>query len=156
MDDKNKLLCITYSMNLIKLLTVEGQQNINVFELIKNLKVLLEDDKWLIKFIFWELSFYKSVGYDIEFKDYVDKEILNNGEEKYYVKSTNKFVPNFLINKNYNIDNAKDVLDGFKIVGDYLEKTILKTIGINYPNSRLEFFNSIKNLDLSDPQNMKL
>ena len=78
------------------------------------------------------------------------------GEEKYYVKSTNKFVPNFLINKNYNIDNAKDVLDGFKIVGDYLEKTILKTIGINYPNSRLEFFNSIKNLDLSDPQNMKL
>ena len=125
-------------------------------KLSKNLKVLLEDDKWLIKFIFWELSFYKSVGYDIEFKDYVDKEILNNGEEKYYVKSTNKFVPNFLINKNYNIDNAKDVLDGFKIVGDYLEKTILKTIGINYPNSRLEFFNSIKNLDLSDLQNMKL
>ena len=61
-----------------------------------------------------------------------------------------------MINKNYNIDNTKDVLDGFKIVGDYLEKTILKTIGINYPNSRLEFFNSIKNLDLSDPQNMKL
>ena len=156
MEDKNKLLCITYSMNLIKLLTVEGQQNINVFELIKNLKVLLEDDKWLIKFIFWELSFYKSVGYDIEFKDYVDKETLNNGEEKYYVKSTNKFVPKFLINKNYNIDNTKDILDGFKIVGDYLEKTILKTIGINYPNSRLEFFNSIKNLDLSDLQNMKL
>ena len=45
---------------------------------------------------------------------------------------------------------------GLKLLSDYLEKTILKTIGINYPNSRLEFFNSIKNLDLSDPQNMKL
>ena len=31
MDDKNKLLCISYAMSLIKLLTVEDQQNENIF-----------------------------------------------------------------------------------------------------------------------------
>ncbi len=116
MDDKNKLLSISYAMSLIKLLTVEDQQNENVFYLTDNLKNILNHNKWLLEFIFWELSFYKCVG----------------------------------------IDNYNELLNGFKIVGDYLEKTILKTIGINYPSSRSNLYTSIKNLSLFDQQNMKL
>ena len=156
MDDKNKLLCISYAMSLIKLLTVEDQQNENVFYLTDNLKNILNHNKWLLEFIFWELSFYKCVGYDIEFKDYVSEEIGSNGNKKYFVKSTKKNVPNFLIDKNFEIDNYNELLIGFKIVGDYLEKTILKTIGINYPSSRSNLYMSIKNLSLFDQQNMKL
>ena len=155
MDDKNKLLCMSYAMNLIKILTVEDQQNENVFHLADTLRNLLNNNKWLLEFIFWELSFYKSVGYDIEFKDYVSEEIGTNGNKRYYVKSTNKIIPNFLIDRNFEIDNYAELLNGFKIVGDYLEKTILKTIGINYPSSRSNFYASIKNLSLSDQQNMK-
>ncbi len=155
MEDRHKLLCITYAMNLIKLLTVEGQQNINIFKLADNLKNLLEDNNWLVKFIFWELNFYKSVGYDIEFKDYVNKEVESNGNEIYYVKSSKKFVPNFLINKNDKINDTNDILYAFKLIGDFLEKTILRTIGINYPNSRIDFYSSIKNLSQFDQQNMK-
>ena len=90
MDDKNKLLSISYAMSLIKLLTVEDQQNENVFYLTDNLKNILNHNKWLLEFIFWELSFYKCVGYDIEFKDYVSEEIGSNGNKKYFVKSTKK------------------------------------------------------------------
>ena len=121
-----------------------------------NLKNILNHNKWLLEFIFWELSFYKCVGYDIEFKDYVSEEIGSNGNKKYFVKSTKKNVPNFLIDKNFEIDNYNELLIGFKIVGDYLEKTILKTIGINYPSSRSNLYTSIKNLSLFDQQNMKL
>ena len=156
MDDKNKLLCISYAMSLIKLLTVEDRQNENVFYLTDNLKNILNHNKWLLEFIFWELSFYKCVGYDFEFKDYVSEEIGSNGNKKYFVKSTKKNVPNFLIDKNFEIDNYNELLIGFKIVGDYLEKTILKTIGINYPSSRSNLYTSIKNLSLFDQQNMKL
>ena len=143
-------------MSLIKLLTVEDQQNENVFYLTDNLKNILNHNKWLLEFIFWELSFYKCVGYDIEFKDYVNEEIGTNGNKKYFVKSTKKNIPNFLIDKNFEIDNYNELLIGFKIVGDYLEKTILKTIGINYPSSRSNLYTSIKNLSLFDQQNMKL
>ena len=156
MENKNKLLCISYAMNLIKLLTVEDQKNVNVFFLADNLKNILNNNKWLLKFIFWELSFYKCVGYDIEFKDYVSKKIDINGNIKYFVKSTKKNIPNFLIDKNFEIDNYDELLNGFKVVGDYLEKTILKTIGINYPSSRSNLYTSIKNLSLFDQQNMKL
>ena len=155
MDDKNKLLCITYAMNLIKLLTVEDQHNMDIFLLADNLKKLLQNNNWLIKFIFWELNFYKFVGYDINFRDYVSEEIGNNGDKIYFVKSTKKNIPNFLIDKNQEIKDFNELLDGFKIVGDYLEKTILKTIGITFPQSRLNFYISIKNLNLFDQQNMK-
>ena len=156
MDDKHKLLCISYAMNLIKLLTVEEQINENVFVLADNIKNLLSNNKWLLKFIFWELSFYKCIGYDIDFKDYVSEEIGANGNKKYFVKSSKKNIPNFLIDKNYEIYDYAELLDGFKIVGDYLEKTILKTIGINFPSSRSNLYASIKSLSLFDQQNMKL
>ena len=155
-DDKNKLLCITYAMNLIKLLTVENQKNENVFELINCLKKLLIHKKWLIQFIFWELDIYKCIGYDIDFKDYVNKKNEINGKKKYFVKSTKKNIPSFLIEKNYEISDYDELLNAFKIVGDYLDKTIIRTIDVNFPNSRIDFYNSIKNLSLFDRQNMKL
>ena len=40
--------------------------------------------------------------------------------------------------------NAKATSIGLKLVGDYLDKTILKPNNINYPNSRLLFINSLK------------
>ena len=143
LNDQKKLCCIVYAMNLIKILTVENQQNKNIFNLIDNLFYILKDNDWLIKFIFWELKFYKNIGYDINFADYV-KNIIIEGDEKYVVESNKKIIPNFLINKkNIPIDN-NEILIGYKIVGDFLDKTILKPNNITYPSSRIEFVNLIK------------
>ena len=53
-----------------------------------------------------------------------------------------KYVPNFLIEKDSNVDDIKILLNGLKLVGDFLDKTILKPNNLNYPNSRLVFINS--------------
>ena len=42
-----------------------------IYELLLSFFETLGRDKWLTNFIFWELSFYKSIGYDIDFKNYV-------------------------------------------------------------------------------------
>jgi len=55
-----------------------------------------------------------------------------------------KIVPNFLVDKNKDIENLKDLLNGLKLVGDYLEKTILKPNNMSQPLSRLQFINSLK------------
>ena len=39
---------------------------------------------------------------------------------------------------------TNDIIKGFNIVGDFLDKTILKPNNINYPLSRIEFGNLIK------------
>tara|TARA_B100000029_G_C17338311_1_gene874345 strand:- start:34 stop:714 length:681 start_codon:yes stop_codon:yes gene_type:complete len=143
LNNKKKLFCIIYTMNIIKILTVENQENKNIYNLLNNFFKILDNDDWLIKFIFWELNFYKSIGYDINFKNYV-KSIIIDGKEKFIVESNNKIVPNFLINNDIHPNNQKDLINGFNIVGEFLEKTILKPNNINFPSSRIEFGNLIK------------
>ena len=144
-DHKQKLSCITLAMNLIKILTAESQANIKVYELIENFFLILKDKDWLKKYIFWELDLLKILGYDLELENLVEKDTIEN-ETVYYASSNTekKYVPNFLIEKNLEVVDVKTLLNGLKLVGDYLDKTILKPNNINYPNSRLLFVNSFK------------
>ena len=143
LNHEKKLLCIIYSMNLIKILTMEGQENKNIFNLIEYLFQILKKDEWLFDYIFWELKIYKNLGYDINFSDYV-KKITDGNDIKFIVEITNKEIPNFLINKENDHINLKEFLNGFKIVGEFLEKTILKPNNISFPSSRNDFLNSLK------------
>jgi len=143
LDNQKKLYSIIYSMNLIKILTADNQENKNIYNLINNFFNILKKDKWLINFIFWELEIYKNVGYDIDFSNYVTK-VTINGNKKFIVESNKKIIPSFLINKKSIPIKNDEIFNGFKIVGDYLNKTILKPNNINYPNSRTEFVNLIK------------
>jgi len=113
--------------------------------LIKNFYTFLEKENWIKNYIFWELEFFKVIGYDLELKNLVKKELINN-EVKYFVKSTkeNKIVPNFLIDNNQDFLNEEILIDGLRLVGDYLEKSILKPNNINYPLNRLRFLNTFK------------
>ncbi len=130
-------------MRLIKILTVDSQENKNIYNLIENLFQILKKDNWLIDYIFWELNIYKNLGYDLNFNDYV-KKISDGNVVKFIVKNTDKEIPNFLINKKNNFENLNEILKGFKIVGEFLEKTILVPNNINFPISRNDFINSLK------------
>ena len=57
LNNKKKLFCIIYTMNIVKLLTVENQENINIYNLLSNFFLILDKKDWLINFIFWELNF---------------------------------------------------------------------------------------------------
>ena len=144
-DNKQKLACIVTAMNLVKLLTVESQENINIYNLINNLFLLLKKIDWLKDFVFWELQLLKLIGYDLELKNIVDEEIVN-GKKKFFVQRNNekKFIPNFLIENENNQTDNKNIISGLKLVGDYLEKSILKPNNISFPVSRIEFINMIK------------
>ena len=144
-DHKQKLSCITSAVNLIKILTPESQTNIKVYKLIESLFLILKEKDWLKKYIFWELELLKILGYDLELENFVEKDVIEN-KTVYYASSNNekKYVPNFLIEKNLEVNDVKILLNGLKLVGDYLDKTILKPNNINYPNSRLLFENSFK------------
>ena len=144
-DNYRKLLCIFSAFQLIKILTAESQKNLKIYSLIKNFYTFLKKENWIKNYIFWELEFFKVIGYDLELKNLVKKELINN-EVKYFVKSTkeNKIVPNFLIDNNQDFLNEEILIDGLRLVGDYLEKSILKPNNINYPLNRLRFLNTFK------------
>ena len=145
LEDKKKLLCIIYAMNLIKLLTVENEKNIEIFKLIDEFFKILTNKNWLSQFIIWELKFYKLIGYDVNFKEYVDK-IIYKDTVSYKMKNSKKLIPNFLVEKKIDDINDKDNLLAFSIVGDYLDKTIIKSNNLNFPRTRTDFYNSLKSI----------
>ena len=143
LENKKKLFCIIYCMNLIKILTAENENNVEIYNLLEKLFKIIELNNWLVEFLYLELNILKSIGYDINFKDYVVNKNIN-GQTKYIVDSSQKIIPNFLIDKKISPENLKDIYKGFSIVGDFLDKTIIKPNNKNYPSSRNDFVNLLK------------
>ena len=49
-----------------------------------------------------------------------------------------------LVEKDIEVNDLSTLVNGLKLVGDYLDKTILRPNNLNYPNSRLLFLNTLK------------
>ena len=132
-------------MSLIRLLTAESQSNIKIFDLIEKFYLILSNDDWLKDYIFWELELLKTIGFDLELSNFATKELLDD-KIIYVVKSKNekKIIPNFLIDKKIVVNDLNILLNGLKLVSDFLEKTILKPNNLNYPISRTQFINSLR------------
>ena len=146
LDNKLKLSCIIYSIQIIKILTVENQSNIKIFELIENLYKILDDHNWLKKFVIWELDFFKLIGYEISFLDYAEK-VTKNNKTFYVSKNDNsKIIPNFLVNNNDSVQNNQEIVNALSITGDFLKKSILNDNDYSLPNSRINFENLIEKL----------
>ena len=144
-EDRKKLLCILSSMNLVKLLTVDNQSNIKIYNLIDDFYSFLKNSNWINKLIFWELELLKLIGYDLELKNIVSEEIVN-GKKLYFVSNNNdkKYVPNFIVENNNEIDDFKQISNGLKLITDYLDKSILRPNNISHPRSRIDFLKTLK------------
>ena len=139
LDSKIKLSCILYSLNLIKILTVENQLNHEIYKQFNKLYEILNQDEWIKDFIFWELEVIKLVGYDINFNNYIDNKKFNSNDSYVSTLDGSKIIPSFLLKKNGTSINKDELKDGLKIVGDFLNKSVLIPNNINYPLSRIEF-----------------
>ncbi len=144
-ENSQKLSCINSAMSLIRLLTAESQSNIKIFDLIEKLYLILANDEWLKDYIFWELELLKTIGFDLELNNLATK-VLIDDKIVYVVKSKTeqKIIPNFLVNKKIIVNDLDILLNGLKLVSDFLEKTILKPNNLKYPISRTQFINSLK------------
>ena len=130
-------------MNLIKILTAENEKNKEIYLLINKYFEILRESDWLSKFVYWELDFYKLIGYDINFRDYVD-ELIEGNKLSYVLKNSKKVLPKFLIDRGEKEISFQETYDALNIVGDYLDKTIIKPNNLNFPKTRFNFQNSLK------------
>ena len=144
-DNKKKLFCINTAMNLIKLLTAESQSNEKIYKLINDFYIIIKKNNWVKDYIFWELKLLEYLGYHLELEKIAESEIINK-EKKYFVRSNTekKYIPNYFIETKENNFDKTNLLSGLKLVGDFLDKNVLKPNNINYPISRLQFLDLFK------------
>ena len=144
-DSRQKLFCVSSAMQLVKILTAESQKNLKIYDLLNHFYEIIDADRWVKNYIFWELELLSNIGFNIELEKLVNKDI-NNSDDVYKITSSTqvKYVPNFLIDKNNDNPSQKSLLDGLKLVGDFLDKNILKPNNLSQPINRLQFIDALK------------
>ena len=70
--------------------------------------------------------------------------ILDNKNNTWHIDKAIMEYHVFLVEQNYNEVDMKQISSGFKLVTDYLEKSVLKPNNILQPKSRIEFLNQLK------------
>ena len=143
-SDKKKLNCIVSTFNLIYLLTVENQTNNEIYESIRNFYILLKEQNWKKRLIFWELNFLKLIGFDLDIKKYAKSETVKNKKE-FLIKTQNKVikVPKFLIDNTIDKVDVQDLINAFNLINEYMKVNIFSLNNINFPVSRLKFIEKL-------------
>ncbi len=144
-SDKKKLNCIVSMLELIKILTVDGQENQKIYELISEFFKILNNEKWEVDYVYCELSLLKFIGFDLNISEYCKSEVIENAQ-KYFIESASKkmIVPNFLIEDNKENITNKDIFNSLNLISEYLKKNILLPNNINFPFSRENFIRNFK------------
>ena len=145
-SERKKLNCIVSMLELVKILTVDGQENIKIYQLIKDLFDLLNKNDWIIKYVFWELDLLKFIGFDLNIKNFCKNEIINE-KKVYFVENSFKkiIVPNFLVEKcDLEKISNKDIYNSLYLIGEYMKKNIYVPNNVNFPISRQNFINYFK------------
>ena len=144
-SEKKKLTCIVSMLDLIKILTVDGQENSKIYNLIDNLFMMLNNENWKSDYVFWELNLLKYIGFDINLIEYCKYDEKEN-KKKYFIESMSKklIVPNFLVENIKENISDKDIYDSLNLISEYMKKNIFIPNNINFPSSRLNFINYFK------------
>ena len=144
-SEKIKLTCIVSMLDLIKILTVDGQKNSKIYNLIDKLFMVLNDENWKSNYVFWELNLLKYIGFDLNLIDYCKYDKIEN-KKKYFIESISKKlkVPNFLVENIEEDISDRDIYDSLNLISEYMKKNIFIPNNINFPTSRLNFINYFK------------
>jgi Recombination protein O C terminal. len=123
-----------------------GQENFEIYDLIKKLFTIIKNKNWKIEYVFWELNLLKYIGYDLNISDFCKYDLNSNNEKKYFIENKSKklIVPSFLIEKNENNISDRDIFDALILITEYMKKNIFIPNNINLPLSRQNFINYFK------------
>ena len=144
-SDKTKLNCIVSTLELIKILTVDGQKNSQIYDLIDNFYLLLNNKNWKTDYIYWEFKLLKYVGFDLNISEFCKYEVFKN-DKRYYIETSSKklTVPNFLMDDVIEDISDKDIFDSLTLLSEYMKKNIFIPNNINFPSTRQNFINYFK------------
>ena len=122
-SEKVKLSCIVSMLDLVNLLTVEGQQNKKIYNLINKFFLNFNSEDWIKNYIFIELELLKYIGFDLNIKEFCKYEVINN-LKKYFIDTSSRklTVPNFLVEDNYNDIADNDIYNSLILISEFMKK----------------------------------
>ena len=98
-NDKERTSALISASSLLNILLPESQPHKEIFDSFEKFLNLINLEKWILLYIFFELSLIKELGYDPNLSQYEFKNNKNNEIKKIKIDGYIYEVPNFLIIK---------------------------------------------------------
>ena len=137
-DNREKILILNSTLNLLKILTPELQKNNKIFKITENFLTILKisNINTILKYLDWEIFLLKEIGYDLNLSKYIN----NNNKNIDYINinSNNNLykIPFFLVDKNYDKINSMLIFNALKFIGNYLNNEIFIPNNLLFPKIR--------------------
>ena len=97
-DDKKRSVSILSATSILKILLPERQININIYNSFEKMLNHLNSNNWIKLYIYWELSLIKDLGYEINFLNTENSELIINN--KIEINNKTFKIPKMLSSKN--------------------------------------------------------
>ena len=146
-NDKYKIHCLLAIISLLNVSIIEGQKINGLFKLSRDIiKIISDNDNWIIDFFLFLLNLLKLIGYEIDFSKNLTNRYFNletfQFEDSLNIKSI-KF-PHTLIKKQKKIDYDNSIIF-FKIFETIFQSYHLNNMNLTIPTNYLNFKKMILN-----------
>ena len=105
-DDKKRSVCILSATSILKILLPERQINRKIYDSFELMLNNLNNKNWIERYIEWELSLIKELGYEFDFKKNINKSFININNKSIKIP---KIFHKKSVENNYN-DEIKEAL----------------------------------------------
>ena len=133
-DDKKRSICILASSSILKILLPERQINRKIYNLFDKLINQLNCDNWILLYVFWELSLFKELGFEIDLKN--KKKSFNNTNES--IKINGKFfkIPEILLDDDLKTKSNTKIKEALNFNKNLLIENFIAPNNLRFPLSR--------------------
>jgi len=107
-EDKKKSTCILSATSILKILLPERQINEKIYNFFENMLNELKNDNWIKKYIMWELSLIKELGFEdnLNFNK-------NDNIKKALIYNRNLLMKNFIIPNRLKFPLFRNILENY-------------------------------------------
>lgn len=134
-DDKFKIHALMSIISILNISIIQGQKINGIFILSENIiKILANQDRWIVDYFLYLLNILKIIGYDINFQKSIKKKYFNlhNLQFEETISSKSVYFPHQLLSKEVNI-NIKNSNSFFKIFEYVLKNHHLINMNLDIP-----------------------
>ena len=130
-DDKKRSVTILSAASILKILLPEKQINENIYNSFEKFLKNLKFDNWIQLYIYWELSLIKELGYEINFLNTKDSNLMLNNS--ILINNKTFKVPKILSNKNIKIKSTDEIKEALIFNKNLLMENFILPNRLKFP-----------------------
>ena len=135
-SDTNKTICLNSLSSILKVLLPENEVHGKIYKSLDYFFNHLKEPNWVLYYLNWEINLIHDLGYgfNLDSKVYSSKDqnkLLNIKVDDITYK-----IPSFIIEKNFNNIDAKDIYNGLNFSRSLMENKFFSPNNLRFPYSR--------------------